>query len=290
MQTHAFVLLIAGLSILLSACAPTRYPPNYHGAKEPGSMLGHGGTIKRGNPYKIDGKMYYPLESAAGYNETGIGSWYGKKFHGNKTANGERYDMYAMTAAHTTLPMPSMVLVTNLENGKSVKVRVNDRGPFVKSRLIDLSYSAARALGYAEKGTTRVRVQSLDVPKQVEAVSTIPVVEVTPLIKPVALVPVVVSQPIEALSNEVPTKEEVQQPLVKQAFIQVGAFSEKVRADSVVSDLQAHLKAEHPVLKVEAATHVYRVRMGPFDLDVDAETALEHLKARGYDAAMIIHD
>ncbi len=112
-------------------------------------------------PYKVNGKTYYPLSSAEGYVEEGIASWYGPGFHGRFTASGERYNMYAFTAAHKTLPMGTEVLVTNLENGRQTVVRINDRGPFVKGRIIDLSYAAARALGMHKKGTAWVRIEAL---------------------------------------------------------------------------------------------------------------------------------
>ena len=112
-------------------------------------------------PYTIDGKTYYPIPSAYGYEETGIASWYGPQFHGKSTSCGETYDMHGLTAAHKTLPMQTHVLVKNLDNGKEIVLRVNDRGPFVKDRIIDLSFGAAKALGVAGPGTARVRVTAL---------------------------------------------------------------------------------------------------------------------------------
>ena len=114
------------------------------------------------NPYEVMGKTYHLLPQVKGYVEEGIGSWDGTKFHGRKTANGERYSLYQATAAHKTLPIPCFAKVTNLENGKEIIVRVNDRGPFHEGRIIDLSYAAAIKLGYAEKGTARVRVEAID--------------------------------------------------------------------------------------------------------------------------------
>lgn len=116
-----------------------------------------------GNPdsYVVNGKRYYVRGSAQGYKERGVASWYGYKFHGNKTSNGEVYDMYSMTAAHKTLPLPSYVRVTNLDNGRSIIVRVNDRGPFAKGRIIDLSYVAARKLDIVKNGTGRVEVEAI---------------------------------------------------------------------------------------------------------------------------------
>lgn len=119
------------------------------------------GPKKIGKPYKINGVIYYPMESADGYSEVGIASWYGPGFHGKLTANGETYNQKAMTAAHKTLPLPTLVKVENLENGKSVVVRVNDRGPYSKGRIIDLTEVAARRLGMIDKGTAKVRVSVL---------------------------------------------------------------------------------------------------------------------------------
>jgi len=121
----------------------------------------HNGPYKNG-PYQVFGKTYYPLASAKGYREVGQASWYGTQFHSKPTANGEIYDLYGMTAAHKTLPLPSYVRVTNLHNGKNVILRVNDRGPFHSDRIIDLSFAAARKLGFAESGTARVQVEAID--------------------------------------------------------------------------------------------------------------------------------
>lgn len=111
--------------------------------------------------YKVLGKWYYPLKTADGYRKKGMASWYGPDFHGKKTANGETYDMHAFTAAHTILPLGTCVRVTNLDNGKEVVVRITDRGPFVKRRIIDLSYAAAKAIGIVSKGTGRVEVLAM---------------------------------------------------------------------------------------------------------------------------------
>lgn len=112
-------------------------------------------------PYQINGHTYYPLPCAEGFVEVGPASWYGKKFHGRKTANGERYNMHALTAAHRVLPMDTLVRVLNVENGREVVVRINDRGPFVKDRIIDLSYAGAKKLGMLGPGTARVRMEAL---------------------------------------------------------------------------------------------------------------------------------
>lgn len=155
----AALALAAGLG--LAGCAETQLA----GAvmKEVGrsdTPSGAGGIWKVGTPYQIEGAWYYPKEDP-NYDRTGIASWYGPNFHRRKTANGEIFDMYKVSAAHPTLPMPVMVRVTNLENGRSLVVRVNDRGPFARGREIDLSMRAAEILGFKEKGTAKVRVQYL---------------------------------------------------------------------------------------------------------------------------------
>lgn len=123
---------------------------------EPRTMAGNK------SPYVIFNKTYYVLPESTGFQQTGIASWYGRKFHGRKTSNGERFDMYAMSAAHTSLPIPTYVEVTNLDNNRSMIVRINDRGPFHGNRVIDLSWAAANYLGYAEQGTANVSIRALD--------------------------------------------------------------------------------------------------------------------------------
>ncbi|VVQ12544.1 Endolytic peptidoglycan transglycosylase RlpA [Pseudomonas fluorescens] len=121
----------------------------------------HTGPYKAA-PYSVLGKTYFPLQESKTYVQSGTASWYGTKFHGQNTANGEVYDLYGMSAAHKTLPLPSYVRVTNLDNNRTVILRVNDRGPFYSDRIIDLSYAAAKKLGYAETGTARVKVEGID--------------------------------------------------------------------------------------------------------------------------------
>lgn len=117
--------------------------------------------VEKGKPYIVDGVTYYPLKSSVGYEEKGVASWYGKQFHGRKTANGEVYDMYGRTAAHKTLPFNTVLQVTNLDNGKKMLVRVNDRGPFVSGRIIDLTYTVAKELGMADEGTAPVQIVAM---------------------------------------------------------------------------------------------------------------------------------
>ncbi len=148
--------------LFLAACAQTQFL--IHTAKvvkgKTGDTQSSQGRYKVGDPYEINGTWYYPAVDYD-YDETGIASWYGPNFHGKTTANGEVYDMNALTAAHRTLPMPSWVEVTNLENGRKLKLRINDRGPFAKGRIIDISRQGAQLLGFQTNGTAKVRVKIL---------------------------------------------------------------------------------------------------------------------------------
>lgn len=165
---HLLLLLIL---VLLTACAPSgRYSMRHDAAPirapypeemRDVTVTSEKKSVSASRPYVVHGKRYTPLHSEAGFTETGIASWYGRKFHGHDTSNGETYDMFAMTAAHKTLPLPSFVRVTNLENGNSAIVRVNDRGPFHDDRIIDLSYAAAYKLGYHRQGTAKVKIEAL---------------------------------------------------------------------------------------------------------------------------------
>ncbi|MFU0842073.1 MAG: Endolytic peptidoglycan transglycosylase RlpA [Burkholderia sp.] len=173
MSAHRLSLLLAAAAaaLLLSACSSTNKGGYYDrdGPPEDSGVLSTESATPRVEkfrpaslrPYTVMGKRYVPITTDSAIEQVGIGSWYGKQFHGNKTAIGEIYNMHAMTAAHPTMPLPSYARVTNLENGRSVIVRVNDRGPYLFNRIIDLSYAAASALGYANKGTAKVRVVRL---------------------------------------------------------------------------------------------------------------------------------
>ena len=162
-----YVIVFLMLSVLLSSCSSGT--PELAGLSPKAQaeiIKKYGGIYKVGKPYQIAGRWYYPKEDYS-YSETGIASWYGEDFNGKSTANGERYDMNTLTAAHRTLPLPCIVKVTNLQNGRSVVVRVNDRGPYVKDRIIDLSKRGATLLGYIGQGTTKVKVEIM--PKESKA-------------------------------------------------------------------------------------------------------------------------
>jgi len=152
--------LLGAVVVLLAGCAETEFLIHTAKRVSKSNEAAPEGGYKVGKPYQIEGVWYYPAEDFE-YDETGIASWYGAAFHGKQTANGEVYDMNALTAAHRTLPMPSFVRVTNLENGRSLVLKVNDRGPYARGRIIDISRRGAQLLGYQNKGTARVRVQIL---------------------------------------------------------------------------------------------------------------------------------
>jgi len=245
---------IAVLAMFFAGCGKS-HPDRSAGDKLSG---GNGGTYKTGTPYKVAGHWYYPLQSSDGYSETGVASWYGREFHGKKTANGERYDMHAMSAAHRTLPMPTMVRVTNLENGRSVVVRVNDRGPFVKNRIIDLSYAAARALGYDQAGTARVRVEALTSSGH----RTPP--------------------PAESASSPRPQNQNVSPGGM---YIQLGAFSSQSNA----LRLKETLKKDYPSINIYSFNGAYyRVRIGPFNDVKSIESNVLSLQRQGYSNAIVV--
>ncbi|MCC7328890.1 MAG: septal ring lytic transglycosylase RlpA family protein [Gammaproteobacteria bacterium] len=193
-----------------------------------------------GNPpfYDVLGQRYYVRDGSDGYVEQGVASWYGREFHGRRTSNGEVYDMYAMTAAHKTLPLPTQARVTNLATGKSIVVRINDRGPFMKGRLIDLSYGAARELGFLADGTGMVEVTALS-PDPATTGATDP------------------AAPAAAASAATPPRQ-------RSMYAQVGAFSRQENAEELKRQLEkqglGNVVIRHDAGAVPA---LYRVRIGP---------------------------
>jgi rare lipoprotein A len=211
-------------------------------------------------PYKALGATYKPMTKYQPYKERGIASWYGKRFHGNKTSNGEIYDMYSMTAAHTILPLPSYAKVTNPANGRSVIVRVNDRGPFKHSRIIDLSYAAAHKLGYVNKGSTLVEVEAIDPEKADNYASnnSSDQVEVTPV--------TVATTTIEstATSNDSSVQE-------SGFFVQAGAFKNEANADGLISKLQGLDIDQNSGINKVYNNGLHRLKIGPFETKLGAD-------------------
>jgi rare lipoprotein A len=225
---------------------------------------------RSGNPpfYDVLGKRYYVLSSNVGYLERGVASWYGPGFHKVRTSTGEIYDMYGMSAAHKTLPLPAYVRVTNLQNGRSIVVRVNDRGPFVGNRIIDLSYTAASKLDMLRNGTAMVEVRSLDgapAPAPVPAPAPAPEAPITAADSAPAAAPLTAS-PLEATSPAAPLAgSTVTQVAVPAAlFIQAGAFSDPKNAERLVEKLRGGGYGKIFVRDNEiAGRRMYRVRIGP---------------------------
>ncbi|WP_104098957.1 septal ring lytic transglycosylase RlpA family protein [Stutzerimonas kunmingensis] len=241
----------------------------------------HYGRYKA-NPYTVLGKTYFPISDGRRYSATGTASWYGTKFHGQPTANGEKYDLYGMSAAHKTLPLPTYVKVTNLDNGRTVVLRVNDRGPFYSDRIIDLSFAAAKKLGYAESGTARVKVEGID-PQQWWADQGRPVPTMMAQPEMIASKPASnVAQPIEQYTPppqqhaaatvplEVDAKKNAS-PAASGLFLQVGAFANPDAAQLLKDKLSGVVSA--PVF-ISSVVHnqqtLHRVRLGPIDTPDEA--------------------
>ncbi|OIO67907.1 MAG: hypothetical protein AUJ57_10530 [Zetaproteobacteria bacterium CG1_02_53_45] len=217
------------------------------------------------------------MQSLSTYDESGVASWYGRDFHRKSTANGEIYDMHALSAAHKTLPMPTLVRVTNLENGRSVIVRVNDRGPFVKDRLIDLSYAAAKELGYDNKGTARVRVQTLDAPTDSPAPPA-----ATPVTPPAAPAPLLIAAP------SIPAPLPERAATSGHIYVQLGAFSSQANADQLRQSLLTLYPNTALYPKQLVNQTLYRVRIGPFEQMQQIEQTVISLQHSGFDKAIVV--
>jgi rare lipoprotein A len=228
-----------------AGCAKSIDPDLPDKRPAPSSRKDSGKIPATQRPYKVLGKHYTPIASAHGFSETGIASWYGKKFHGRKTANGETYDMYAMTAAHKTLPMNTWVAVHNLDNNQKIKVRINDRGPFVTGRIIDLSYTGARKIGMTGPGTARVRVTALGAATRYAE-----------------------KEPVAFRELDYWTGN---------FTVQVGAFREKANADRFREKLSKSYLNAHIMVHEDHRGRFYRVRIGRFSSLKDAERFRDNL-------------
>jgi len=220
-----------------------------------------------GNPssYVVFGRRYFVMDNAHGFVERGVASWYGKKFHGRKTSSGEPYDMHSMTAAHKTLPLPTYVRVENLNNGRSVVVKVNDRGPFVNDRIIDLSFAAAEKLGIVGPGIARVEISVVD-----SGTSSSPTQQVTR--------PVVRAVPLAGnTAADVPL------------FIQMGSFGSEINALNLLRELESANEKAVAVSQLETSDGLfYRVRVGPlFDVG-EANAVIRRLNQKGFTSTRIV--
>ena len=238
---------------------------------------------RNGNPpfYDVMGKRYFVLSSGVGYVERGVASWYGPGFHKVRTSTGEPYDMYAMTAAHKTLPLPAYVRVTNLQNGRSIVVRVNDRGPFVGNRIIDLSYTAASKLDMLRNGTAMVEVRTLepvsaDTPLVAQVTAPTASPNAAPTAAPLTATPLTAAAeapPPSPASTASPRAEAVSDaaagvvstvPVPRALFIQAGAFSDPKNAERLMEKLRGGGYGKVFVRDNEiAGRKMYRVRIGP---------------------------
>ena len=237
-----FVMSLAGCSTVETSSSPSRTP-----SSQPGSP----------KPYKVMGKWYQPRAHAHGFRQKGIASWYGKKFHGRKTANGEVYDMYGVSAAHKTLPFNTVVRTRNLDNGKVLDIRVNDRGPFVRGRIIDLSYGAAKKLGVAGPGTAKVEIVALGAVKGPQD-----------------------------LKKEKPSYTPVDYNSGVFTF-QVGAFRDRGNAERLRAKLDRNYKNAHIAVYDSSDWVYYRVRVGHFTTLDGARNGEEILIKEGYDPIIV---
>lgn len=294
-------LTVLCVALFVTACETT---------PKPTASQSSSGNYKIGTPYKVGGVWYYPKEQP-NYSETGLASWYGPNFHGKKTANGETFDQNALSAAHKTLPMPVKVRVTNLENGRQIDVRVNDRGPFVKGRIIDLSSKAAELLDIKGKGTAMVKVEYLGrldnesfysakpvTPSGQKQVASAPIAEVSsddlsppPGVQQAAPRRVATTQPT-ARDSDSPVRQ-VPVSGTPHMYVQAAAF---LYRDNAVK-LQGKLVAEghqQEAVKIDTAsvngTQFYRVRIGPLQTVASADTTLDQVIGAGHSGARIVID
>ena len=211
-------------------------------------------------PYSVFGREYVPATSLRPYRERGVASWYGRKFHGERTSTGEVYDMFAMTAAHPTLPLPSYARVTNVATGRSVVVRVNDRGPFLHERIMDLSYAAAHRIGIAQKGSGEVEIEAI-VPGAAARVAAAP-------LPPVAAVPEPLAPPVENAP-----------PGAAPGFVvQLGAFANYANARNFLEHVQNQLASAQVEAKVRQVNGLFKVYVGPYRERDEARRVGERLE------------
>jgi rare lipoprotein A len=233
-------------------------------------------------PYSVFGRDYVPMTSLAPYQARGVATWYGRRYHGRLTSIGEVYDMYAMSAAHPTLPLPSYARVTNLANGQSVIVRVNDRGPFLSNRLIDLSYAAAYRLGYIGSGSAMVEVESL-IPGQPLTASA-PPQAVPERTRPEPAPPVASDPPgtsrntspiVNSSTSTNPITTEVE---ASGVYLQLGAFASRENADVFRDRVAGQLAWLASALRIESVDGLHRVRAGPYRDRIEALAVSGHIR------------
>ncbi len=230
------------------------------------------GHYKVGSPYQVAGRWYTPRYEL-GYVREGIASWYGKPFHGRKTANGEIFDRHLLSAAHPTLPLPSFVRVTNLENGKSLKVRVNDRGPFVGDRLIDMSQAAARELGFEDQGLARVRVEFLE----------LATARGTPPRPSQSSSRTVAASRAKSLPATTPTNDACWDEF---PVVQVASFDDVIHARRLAGELASLAQTRVVAVRIDGRDWS-RVQLGPFVSEDDVDRVMSELRRRGHLGAFV---
>jgi rare lipoprotein A len=282
----ATIVAAAALALGAGGCAGPRLAAHAIKSAQQADQPG-GGSYKVGRPYRVDGVTYVPRVDPA-YDEVGMASWYGAEFHGKRTANGDVFDMNALSAAHKTLPMPSRVRVTNLENGRMLVVTVNDRGPFVRGRIIDLSRRAAQLLGFEGSGVAKVRVEVLPGDGErllAERTPVRPTVAAAVSVSAVAPPP---APPKFSLIRSAAAAEPVD-PAPRLLFIQGGAFRHQDNAARLADALSAFGPTR--ITAVELGGRIlYRVRLGPlYDRD-QARGLLARVAAAGHSDARIVGD
>lgn len=238
--------------------------PNAVPKKEP--------LLDRANrPYKALGATYRPMNSYQPYKAQGVASWYGKRYHGRKTSSGEVYDMYSMSAAHPTLPLPSYVKVTNPANGRFVIVRVNDRGPFKNDRIIDLSYAAAYKLRFTTQGSTLVQVEAIDTSNLNSNLSN----------NNLATTSETSAATIEtAPVNQITQSPQPEQAALVEYFIQAGAFKNEANADSLITRIQALDIEQNAGINKVYNKGLHRLKLGPYSIKKDAELVAADIRKR----------
>ena len=310
--------LLAFIVLALSACAAAPRSGGYYkddgpGEKPPANLDQIADAQPKSEPlhryanrpYQVFGKEYVPLASVQAYRQRGVASWYGKKFHGQRTASGETYDMYAMSAAHPTLPIPSYARVTRVATGRSVIVRINDRGPFHQGRMIDLSYAAALKLGFAQLGSAEVELESIEpaqavtptqqaatttpppaattAPAATTTAATIPAAEVTTPLAAAMTAPAATTIAPDAAPTP-PAATTTEQALSASerpaaVYVQVGAFSSRANAESLRSRLEnaGWLK---DTVQVLAIGNLWRLHVGPYRTPDDARPVAERIESQ----------
>ena len=287
------------LAAMLSGCGtPAKRPGGYYlddgpGANPPANIdsipdaVPRVEPINRGTarPYVVMGRSYTPMTSLGPYKARGIATWYGSRYHGKQTSSGETYDMYAMTAAHTTLPIPSYARVTSLKDGKSVVVRINDRGPFVEGRIIDLSYTAAHRIGVLAGGSAMVEVESIIPGASCAMIASAPPPSVAPAPMPESA-PLAAAREPEPTTTQLPaaetppavTADAPPVPVATDAariYLQLGAFGSRENAENFLARMKIQVEWLASTLHVFSRDGLFRVHAGPYAREADARQAAD---------------